>query len=75
MFFTPRVVGHWNRLPRALVTALSLCDFMKCLDNALGHRVGFLVSVQGQEFKDPDGFFPGAQIPGFYETHTWKRQP
>lgn len=22
---------------------------MKCLDNALGHRVGFLVSVQGQE--------------------------
>lgn len=49
MFFTLRAVGHWNRLPKAMVTALSLSEFMMCLDNALGHRVGALVSVQGQE--------------------------
>ena len=34
-FFTKRVVGHWNRLPRAAVTAPSLPEFKKCLDSAL----------------------------------------
>ncbi|KFW78792.1 hypothetical protein N305_04956, partial [Manacus vitellinus] len=34
-FFTQRVVGHWNRLPRAVVTAPSLKEFKKHLDNAL----------------------------------------
>lgn len=38
-FFTQRVVGHWNRLPRAAVTAPSLTEFKKCLDNGLRHRV------------------------------------
>lgn len=38
-FFTHRVVGHWNRLPRKLVTALSLTEFRKHLEKALGHMM------------------------------------
>lgn len=40
-FFTERVVQHWNRLLRAVVTAPSLTEFKKCLDNTLGHVVRF----------------------------------
>ncbi|KAJ7424031.1 hypothetical protein BTVI_07930 [Pitangus sulphuratus] len=38
-FFTQRVVGCWNRLPREVVTAPSLTEFKKRLDNALRHMV------------------------------------
>ncbi|GAB0204298.1 mitochondrial enolase superfamily member 1 [Grus japonensis] len=38
-YFTERVVGHWNRLPREVVTALNLTEFKKHLDNALGHML------------------------------------
>ncbi|KFW81113.1 hypothetical protein N305_04073, partial [Manacus vitellinus] len=38
-FFTQRVVGHWNRLPREVVTAPSLTEFKKHLDNSLRHMV------------------------------------
>ncbi|KFW79409.1 hypothetical protein N305_09818, partial [Manacus vitellinus] len=38
-FFTQRVVGHWNRLPREVVTAPSLTEFKKCMDGALRHMV------------------------------------
>ena len=38
-FFTERVVGHWNRLPREVVTAPSLTEFKKRLDNALSHML------------------------------------
>lgn len=37
MFFTGRVFGYWNMLPGAVVMALSLLEFRKRLDNALGH--------------------------------------
>lgn len=36
---TERVVGHWNRLPRDVVTAVSMPGFKKRLDSALRHRV------------------------------------
>ena len=38
-FFTARVVGHWSRLPRGVVTAPSLLEFKEHLDNALNHTV------------------------------------
>ena len=38
-FFTERVVTHWNRLPRDLVTAPNLSEFKKQLDCALSHMV------------------------------------
>ncbi|KGL88236.1 hypothetical protein N301_07708, partial [Charadrius vociferus] len=38
-FFTLRVVGHWNRLPREVVEAPSLEVFKARLDGALGNLV------------------------------------
>ena len=38
-FFTKRVAGHWNRLPRAVVMAPSLPEFKKHLDNTLRYMV------------------------------------
>ena len=38
-FFTERVVGHWNRLPRGVVMAPTLSEFKEHLDNALSHIV------------------------------------
>ena len=34
-FFTKRVVSHWTRLPREVVTAASMPECKKHLDNAL----------------------------------------
>ncbi|KFU93648.1 hypothetical protein M959_01568, partial [Chaetura pelagica] len=34
-FFTQRMVEHWNKLPRAVVTAPSLPEFKRRLDDAL----------------------------------------
>ena len=39
---TQRVAGPWNRLPREGVTAPTLTELKKCLDNTLRHMVGFL---------------------------------
>ena len=38
-FFTHRVLGHYNRLPRAVVTAPSLTELKKHLDNPLRHML------------------------------------
>ena len=38
-FFTERVVGPWNRLPREVVTAPSPSEFKERLDDALSHTV------------------------------------
>ena len=38
-FFTERVVGHWNKLPRVVFTAPSLSEFKEHLDDALSHMV------------------------------------
>jgi len=37
LFFTRRVVKHWNRLPRELVDVPSLPVFKRHLDNALNN--------------------------------------
>lgn len=34
-FFTERVIGHRNRLPKEVVAAPSLSEFKECVDNTL----------------------------------------
>lgn len=41
-FCTQRVLGHWDRLPRAANMALSLLEFKEHLDSVLRHMVCFL---------------------------------
>ena len=38
-FFTPRMVRHWNRLPREVVDAPSLQEFRTRLDGFLGSLI------------------------------------
>jgi len=38
-FFTERVVSHWKRVPREVVTVPSLSEFKESLDDALRHMV------------------------------------
>lgn len=38
-FFTEKVVGHWNKLPREAVVAPSLLELKKLLDSAVRHVV------------------------------------
>lgn len=41
-FITQRMVQHWDRFLREVVTAPSLAEVTEYLDNPLGHVVGFL---------------------------------
>ena len=45
LFFTQRVVTHWNRLPKEAVDALSLEAFKARLDVALGSLGCWLVTL------------------------------
>lgn len=68
-FFTERVVEHWNRLAWAVVTAPSLSEFRKCLDNALRHRVGFLW-CPAQDWELDSILMGRFQLSRFYDTST-----
>lgn len=46
-FSTDRVAGHWNRLPREAVMALSLSEFREYLHIALSRMVYFQVVLPG----------------------------
>lgn len=49
-FFTQRVAGHWDGLPRDVVLALSLPEFQKRLDSALTYMAYIMgSSVQSQQ--------------------------
>ncbi|KAK4827430.1 hypothetical protein QYF61_017868 [Mycteria americana] len=47
-FFTEKVVGHWNRLPREVVMALSLLELKECLDNGLSHMIFYDSMVEAK---------------------------
>ena len=34
-FFTEKVISHWSRFPKDMVTAPSLSEFKECLDMTL----------------------------------------
>ena len=54
-FFTQRAAKHWNRLPREVVSALSLKKFKARLDGSLGiliQCVVILPVVRGLELDD-----------------------
>lgn len=38
-FFTQKVVGHWNRLLKGVITSPSLAELKKHLENTLRHMV------------------------------------
>ncbi|KAJ7409998.1 hypothetical protein WISP_111318 [Willisornis vidua] len=44
-FFIQRTVGHWNRLPREVVTAPSPTESTRRFDDTLGHMVCLLRMV------------------------------
>ena len=52
-FCTQRMVGHWDRLPREVVTAPSLPEFKKHSDSALSHMVWFLGGPLWSQELDP----------------------
>lgn len=41
-FFTQRVIGLWNRLPREVIIAPTFTEFSKCLDSDLRYMEWFL---------------------------------
>jgi len=46
LFFTERVVAHWNRLPAEEVNAPSLSVFKRYLDNTLNNLLLLVVSPE-----------------------------
>ena len=69
-FFTQRVVRHWDRLPRAVVTALSLMEFKKHWDNTLRHRVWFLGGPEQSQELDSMILVGAFQLRIVYESMT-----
>ncbi|KAJ7416270.1 hypothetical protein WISP_72699 [Willisornis vidua] len=57
-FFTGRLVGHWNRFPREVITAPSLSEFKKHLNDSLSLIFRQSCEEQGAGLDDPYGFLP-----------------
>lgn len=67
--FTQRVVEHWNKLLREMITAPNLSELKKLWDKALRHRVGLLgVPHRARSWiYDPDEFLLTQHILWFYD--------
>ena len=68
MFFTQRVVTHWNRLPKEVVDAPSLEAFKARLDVALGSLVWRLVILHIAGGLKLDGHCDPFQPRLFYDS-------
>lgn len=58
------MVGHWDRLPKAVVTALSLLELKRCLDNTpdIGSDFGVIYVESGVGLDDPCVSHPAQDI-------------
>ncbi|KAJ7422087.1 hypothetical protein WISP_39757 [Willisornis vidua] len=78
-FFTQRVIAYWNRLPRELVTAPSLPEFKRHLDNTPRYMVWLSRTIvmcrePGFGLTDPCGSLPAWHILSFCEKCTRERR-
>ena len=65
MFFTQRVMTHWNKLPEEVVDSLSLETFKARLDVPLGSLVWWLATLHIARKLELDGHCGSFQLRPF----------